>query len=128
MASIRQLLKEYIAQHDNPTTIENVKQLYEFIISQADEPDIEKAVNFYQRNAFSNALISFGYYNSGGGSVSNEFCEDQGKLMFITREVEKRICRYGRRFKKFGSKTNEIRGQLVFDIGENDELIIREAR
>lgn len=128
MASIRRLLKDYIADNGMPSTIENIDELFAKLVSEADEPDIDKAIRFYQQNAFTNALISLGYYRSGAGCVCNEKCEDPGMIYVLASRAKEQTRRMGRRYKKFGKLANEVYGQMIFDVGDDNELIISEAK
>ena len=126
MATIRELVKEFIADHDNPSTIIGVNQLREEICETADKPDIEKAIKFYQQNAFTNAMISLGYYRSGEDTVSNDHCEDLDRLRYIAFKANSQLKQVGKRYKRFGKKVNEMSGQRVFDVDESNSLTIKD--
>lgn len=128
MASIRCLVKDYIASHGNPSVIKDVDALYFDVIRSADKPDIGKAIAFYQRNVFRNTLLSLGYYNGGENDAVNVDCDDADKLTYVAYKAKKSIMEAAKRYKRFGYRVNEISGQMVFDVGEDGELVIREAK
>lgn len=128
MASIHKLVREYVADHGMPSTIDHIDRLFAEIVSQADEPDPEKAIRFYQQNAFSNALISLGYYRTGRNCVCNEHCTEPDMMYALASRAKERTQRMGKTYKKFGRLANEIYGQMLFDVDDDNELVIKEAQ
>ena len=111
----------------NPPLITGVNELRKRIIEEADKPDIEKAITFYQVNAFRNALIQLGYYRSGNDVVCNDNCDDVKMLRYIAARANSQIRQFEKRYVRFGKKVNEITGQMEFDLS-GDEPVVREAK
>lgn len=88
---------------------------------------MEKAITFYQLNAFRNALISQGYYRSGEDAVCNEFCEDLDMLRYIAQKANSQARQLERRYVRYGKRVNEISGQMEFDLS-GEEPVVREAK
>ena len=127
MATIRELVKEHIADLGNPPSITGINEFRRRVIEDAEKPDVEKAITFYQLNAFRNALISQGYYRSGEDAVCNEFCEDLGMLRYIAQKANSQVKQLERRYVRYGKRVNEISGQMEFDLS-SEEPVVREAK
>lgn len=123
MASIRELTQKYIKNIGAPAEID-AEKLFETLFPVSDLLDPASAQKRCARQDFCVAYNELGYYKSYGDYIITEACDDAEKLSAVANRANDDMASANKRYQRFGKRTNQIAGQLVFAVDESGNMSV----